>query len=242
MALRRHPERDPIDEAAGLQMMGRSRRLTVTDEKEVLFRAEVLNRVFKQELRQLDSMIKKLEKAIKNPSKIDSYDIEVLLEQPSHRRQLTADSPTLTDFKPLLDQPKGRSVGSYVDHRPTNVHKSLQTNREQRRGATQVIWHVKRAVSFSDDLVDKRSGVIIDTVSMTSLSGRSNVTEWSDSESDDLVQSHSAQAQKENTTTEQNGVTQRTDERKAELETPLCTLSTYEKECGKVKHTALPAD
>ncbi|XP_078684540.1 uncharacterized protein LOC144918002 [Branchiostoma floridae x Branchiostoma belcheri] len=202
MALRRHPERDPIDEAAGLQMMGRSRRLTVTDEKEVLFRAEVLNRVFKQELRQLDSMIKKLEKAIKNPSKIDSYDIEVLLEQPSHKRQLTADSPTLTDFKPLLlDQPK-----------------------------------VKRAVSFSDDLVDKRSGVIIDTVSMTSLSGRSNVTEWSDSESDDLVQSNSKSAQAQNsgnTTTEQNGVTQRTDERKAELETPLC--STFPPNIGRTE-------
>ncbi|XP_078603230.1 gamma-aminobutyric acid type B receptor subunit 2-like [Branchiostoma floridae x Branchiostoma japonicum] len=172
MALRRHPERDPIDEAAGLQMMGRSRRLTVTDEKEVLFRAEILNRVFKQEVRQLDSMIKKLEKAIKNPSKMDSYDIEVLLEEPQSHKRPTPDSPTLLDFKP-------------------------------REKST-----VKRAVSFSGDLVDKHSGVVIDAVSVTSLSGRTNFTECSDSESDGLVQSDLAQAQCGDTTTEKDGVMQ----------------------------------
>ncbi|XP_066286143.1 gamma-aminobutyric acid type B receptor subunit 2-like [Branchiostoma lanceolatum] len=189
MALRRHPARDPIDEAAGLQMMGRSRRLTVTDEKEVLFRAEILNRVFKQEVRQLDSMIKKLEKAIKNPYKMDSYDIEVLLEQSSPCKRPTPDSPALSDIKPR-EKP-----------------------------------NVKRAVSFSSDLVDKHSGVIIDTVSMTSCDGRSNVTECSDSESDDSVQSDSAQAQNGDAASEEDDVTRvsRTDEHNVTVETPLCS-------------------
>lgn len=64
---------DPIIHSLGLKMELNTRRFVVDERKELLYRANVQNRVYRQEIIDLDKEIFKLEKNLEHRFSIKSY-------------------------------------------------------------------------------------------------------------------------------------------------------------------------
>ncbi|XP_014675428.1 PREDICTED: uncharacterized protein LOC106815477 [Priapulus caudatus] len=103
------PDGDPVLEATGLKMESRTRRFAGEDRRELLYRAEVQNRVYKRELTQLDKELNRLQHLLELP--IEPY--QRISEELLH----------------LLPE-------SNVDATPQSVRKSRQARCQARRRDT----------------------------------------------------------------------------------------------------------
>ena len=65
---------DPVVESSGLKIECNTRRFLVEDTKELLFRAEVQNRVYKRQIEAIDAELWRLEKKLLGSSR-DSINI-----------------------------------------------------------------------------------------------------------------------------------------------------------------------
>jgi gamma-aminobutyric acid type B receptor len=63
---------DPVIHSMGLKMEFNTRRFVIDDRKELQYRVEVQNRVYKKEVAKLDAEISKLEKMLENHSSTSS--------------------------------------------------------------------------------------------------------------------------------------------------------------------------
>lgn len=64
---------DPIIHSLGLKMEFNTRRFVVDERKELLYRANVQNRVYRQEIINLDKEIFKLEKSLEHRHSVKSF-------------------------------------------------------------------------------------------------------------------------------------------------------------------------
>lgn len=68
---------DPVIHSMGLKMECNTRRFMIDDKRELQYRVEVQNRVYKKELAALDIEIGKLEKMLESPSSTSSSDLSI---------------------------------------------------------------------------------------------------------------------------------------------------------------------
>lgn len=68
---------DPVIHSMGLKMECNTRRFMIDDKRELQYRVEVQNRVYKKELAALDLEIGKLEKMLETPSSTSSSDLSI---------------------------------------------------------------------------------------------------------------------------------------------------------------------
>lgn len=68
---------DPVIHSMGLKMECNTRRFMIDDKRELQYRVEVQNRVYKKELAALDIEIGKLEKLLETPSSTSSSDLSI---------------------------------------------------------------------------------------------------------------------------------------------------------------------
>lgn len=68
---------DPVIHSMGLKMECNTRRFMIDDKRELQYRVEVQNRVYKKELAALDIEIGKLEKLLETPTSTSSSDLSI---------------------------------------------------------------------------------------------------------------------------------------------------------------------
>ncbi|XP_046649473.1 gamma-aminobutyric acid type B receptor subunit 2-like isoform X2 [Daphnia pulicaria] len=144
---------DPICHGTGLKLEFNTRRMVVDDRKELLTRAEIMNRVYLRDIAKLDAEIQRLDRILakefnSSVSTLDDYSSAIQAEVTQLYAMLEQDqdpagavripSGTTWDLPRYFNKLISRSCVSLGDSRQVNA--TLTTNRGRRKCSTAVGW------------------------------------------------------------------------------------------------------